>query len=225
LKSELIPLQKNGSSLIPSDILTSEAKLLLLCDPNNPLGTRIYPDDITNILSNFQQIIIIDEAYVEFSAEHSALSWITKNPNLIIIRTCSKALGMAGLRIGAIIATEKTINTLKRIQPPFNMPTPICSLLKEQLNNDSNLYYGIEMICHERKRVLSAICDNHLIEKIYTSETNFICIEFHDLSMAKEKLSTANIQVIWEPEGLHNTARITLGNADENNLLIKALKD
>lgn len=220
-----IPLQENGSKLIVPDILGSEAKLLLLCDPNNPLGTRICPDSLNNILVNFKQLIIIDEAYVEFSLKHSALGSIDKNQNLIILRTCSKALGMAGLRVGAIISDEKIINTLKRVQPPYNMPTPVCTLLKDELNHSKSLYLRIEKICNERERVLSAISNSNLVKKIYSSETNFLCIEFHDLSVAKDKFSTARIQIIWEPEGLHNTARITLGNADENNLLINVLKD
>ncbi len=219
----LFDLELDGAQLPITKIINHKAKLLLLCDPNNPLGSRINPENIINILDKFSNLIIIDEAYVEFSKKPSYLNKILEYPNLIILRTCSKALGMASLRVGALIANEKIIDTLKRVQPPYNMPGPIENMLQQQLNHPELLHHGIEQIRQERIRVIDAIKNSPLIKKIYSSETNFICIEFTDAHTIIDRFNDANIKVLWRPEELHNTARITLGNKNENNRVINVL--
>ena len=204
----------------------SNTKLLFICSPNNPTG-NIFPEKaITSLLKQFEGIVVLDEAYIDFSETGSWLQKIANYPNLIIIQTFSKAFGMAGIRLGAAYASEAITAILNKIKPPYNINT----LTQEKaltLINDTKVKYKITLIKVEKKNLIKVLLEVSFIKKIYPSAANFILVQVDDAEKRYRQLIDKGIVVRNRNNYplCQNCLRITIGTKEENNQLLIALQE
>ena len=204
----------------------SNSKLLFVCSPNNPTGNSISTEKIQQLLHSFPGLVIIDEAYIDFSSEQSWVSKLAEYPNLVVTQTLSKAYGMAGIRLGICIASKQIIEVLNKIKPPYNVNELTQQSAKERVSNQEAVEQEITAILTERKLLKETLSEVSFVSKIYTSDANFILAKVDDASKRYDQLLEKGIVVrnrTTQPLCEH-TLRFTVGTSDENKKLISALK-
>ncbi|WP_445115921.1 pyridoxal phosphate-dependent aminotransferase [Acinetobacter sp. WZC-1] len=220
-----VPLQGTAfDRLDVTAICNSDAKGVVLCDPNNPVGSRINPADIELLVKSFPGLIIIDEAYVEYSRYCSNLRHLQTNPNVVIIRTMSKALALAGLRIGAVIAHADIIQPLRHVQLPFMISSATATIASRHLDKRQILLQRIQDFQQERDRVFAALKESTSITGAWGEDGGFITLATNDPDQVTAILHQHKIQPVFNPEGLHGYIRISLGSPRQNNRVIKAFQ-
>ncbi|HSZ24442.1 MAG TPA: histidinol-phosphate transaminase [Cytophagaceae bacterium] len=207
--------------------IDSHTKMIFLCSPNNPTGNSMKMEDIEKITNVFQGIVVIDEAYIDFSYTKSFVSKLDKHPNLVILQTFSKAWGLAGLRLGTAYASEEIIAVLNKIKPPYNINQLTQKLALEALANQSKKEKMVSEIILQRDLLLKELSIIPFISKVYPSDANFILIKTEDGEkiynfLIQKKIITRNRSKITLCEGC---IRITVGAREENELLLKELKN
>ncbi|NQY07312.1 MAG: histidinol-phosphate transaminase [Flavobacteriaceae bacterium] len=211
-------------------ILTSyneQTKLLFLCSPNNPTGNSFSSVEVQNILMNFPGIVVIDEAYIDFSEQKSWLERLNEFPNLIITQTLSKAFGMAGIRLGICFASSPIINVLKKIKPPYNVNQLTQEAALTRLNSLEDIKAQIDSIKSEKTKLQEVLGTLNYIQKVYETDANFILIKVDNATRRYDQLIKRGIVVRNRSNQplCENCLRITVGSEEENNLLIKTLKE
>ncbi|MCZ8168040.1 histidinol-phosphate transaminase [Flavobacterium sp.] len=215
-----IPLTGDFQLDIPQ-ILAQKAKILYLCSPNNPTGNEL--ENIEILLQNFQGIVFLDEAYIDFSPSNSKIELLQNYPNLIIAQTLSKAKGLAGLRLGIGIAHPEIIAVLKKIKPPYNISQANQELTLQALQNwDATT---IETLVKERDKLVEGLKNNPLVRRIFPSVTNFILVEMTEADRIYAFLTGRNLIVRNRSKDVPNTLRITVGTPQDNELLLKTLAE
>lgn len=204
-------------------ISNSKSKVLFLCSPNNPTGNSIA--DLEFYIQNFNGIVVVDEAYIELSPADSAVKLLNKYPNLIVLKTLSKAFGMAGLRIGVGFASPEIANLFIQLKPPYNISSESQKLALEQLNNIEQIQNNIKFILEEKKKLKEALDQINEVVKIYPSDANFFLIEFKDAQLIYQKLLDKNILTSLRHPSVKNCLRISVGTAQENLELLKVLSE
>jgi len=204
-------------------LTTTKAKLLFLCSPNNPTGNSI--DDLEFYIQSFKGIVVVDEAYIEFSSKESAVNLLQKYPNLIVLKTLSKAYGMAGLRIGVGISSPEIASFINRFKPPYNISSVSQSLALEQLQNEKEQAENIQTILSQKEKLKKGLAENKEVVKIYPSDANFFLIEFKDAEKVHQKLLQANIYTSLRHPALKNCLRISVGKPDENLKVLNLLSE
>ena len=194
----------------------------------NPTGTSVCNDDIKYLLNEVKDraIVVVDEAYIEFSSTKSLAREINNYNNLIILRTLSKAFSLAGIRCGAIISSSESSELLKKILPPFCFATPVIEFIKNALlsKNLQSTKKQIKFIIRERERVKSELETINCVNKVWKSDGNFLLVKFKDIDSVKNSLISANIVVgLLKYPSLSDCARITIGTRDQNNKLLEIL--
>lgn len=203
----------------------SKTKLLFLCSPNNPTGNAFNADNIERILIDFQGIVVIDEAYIDFSKRQSWVSHLDRFPNLIVTQTLSKAYGMAGIRLGLCYASSAIIQVLNKIKPPYNVNELTQQRALERVSNMAEVSKEVEKILFERDRLIGALGKVDFIEKIFPSDANFFLVRVDDANLRYEQLISEGIVIrnrSTQPL-CENTLRFTVGTSDENEKLVNAL--
>ena len=201
---------------------TSKAKLLFLCSPNNPTGNSI--DNLEYFISNFNGIVVVDEAYIEFSKEISAVKLLTKHPNLIVLKTLSKAFGMAGLRIGIGFASKEIADLIMTMKPPYNVSSENQNRALENLLNLDIFNENLVSIFNERVKLKTELLQLEIVKKIFPSDANFFLIEFEKVEMVYDKLLESKILTSLRHPSLANCLRISVGSSEENERLLTVLK-
>ena len=201
-----------------------DVKIIFVCSPNNPTGNCFNDEDIIYILENFNGIVIIDEAYIDFSSKASFITKLNEYPNLIISQTFSKAWGLAGARVGAAYANSAIINLYNKVKPPYNVSTLNQEQVIESLDNLSVFEENKNIILNEKKVLIKAFENLELVQKIYPSDANFILIEVTNATDIYNKLVAQKIITRNRNSLVNNCLRITVGSTEENTQLIKALK-
>ncbi|MDO6744965.1 histidinol-phosphate transaminase [Tenacibaculum soleae] len=201
-----------------------DVKIIFVCSPNNPTGNCFNDEDIIYILENFNGIVIIDEAYIDFSSKASFITKLNEYPNLIISQTFSKAWGLAGVRVGAAYANSAIINLYNKVKPPYNVSTLNQEQVIESLDNLSVFEENKNIILNEKKVLIKAFQNLELVQKIYPSDANFILIEVTNATDIYNKLVAQKIITRNRNSLVNNCLRITVGSTEENTQLIKALK-
>ena len=208
-------------------VVDENTKLLILCSPNNPTGNSIKKSDLELLLSKLNCIVLVDEAYFDFSDKKSAIDLIDKYPNLIICQTLSKAWGMAGIRIGMAFTSTKIVKILNKVKPPYNINTLSQQKAFEGLRNKSLYFDILSMILKQKKLLIRKLKEFNNVEKVYPSDANFLLVKFTNSKSVFKKLQKNGIivrdrskQVLCE-----NCLRITVGTEKENNKLITKLKE
>lgn len=201
----------------------SQAKVLFLCSPNNPTGNSIA--DLEFYIQNFKGIVVVDEAYIEFSPEDSAVKLLNKYPNLIVLKTLSKAFGMAGLRIGVGFASPEIASLFLQLKPPYNISSESQKLALEQLQNEKEQAENIQTILLEKEKLKKGLSENKEVVKIYPSDANFFLIEFRDAEKVYQKLLQANIWTSLRHPALKNCLRVSVGKPAENLKVLNVLSE
>ncbi|MBL7560315.1 histidinol-phosphate transaminase [Olleya sp. YSTF-M6] len=201
-----------------------EVKIIFICSPNNPTGNTINTDDIEYILENYNGIVIVDEAYIDFSSQASFIKNINKYNNLIVSQTFSKAWGLAGVRVGVAYASEAIITLYNRVKPPYNVSTLNQEAVLNSLNNQTKVSENIDTILLERTKLKDALSQLPIVKKIYPTDANFLLVEVDDADKTYQYLIDKKVIIRNRNTQVENCIRITIGNAVENKKLIEALK-
>lgn len=209
--------------------LASGAKLVFLCSPANPTGQALSLADIAALAESLreQAMVIVDEAYGEFSEESSAVSLIETLPNIAVLRTLSKAHALAGARIGTLIADARLIAVLRNCQAPYPLPAPCVRLALQALQPDALLQTRVRVaeIITERERLYRALQVSPAVRRAYPSQGNFLLVRFMDAEAVLQALLAAGIVVrdMRRQPQLGDALRISIGNPDENDAVLTAL--
>ena len=222
-----IPL-KSDFSIDKNEILklsSSSIKILFLCSPNNPTGNSFDTNDLTDLIKVFNGVVVVDEAYIDFSSKQSLISLINDNNNLIITQTMSKAYGMAGIRLGMGFSNQKIINYLNKIKPPYNINVLTERKALEELNKIDEIKKNIDLVLNQRKLLVSCLEKLDFIEKIYKSDSNFLLVKVDNADLRYNQLLKNGIIVRNRSNQplCQNCLRITIGTKNENKSLIKIL--
>ena len=201
-------------------------KLFFICSPNNPTGNDLDRMDIELLLNNFSGIIMIDEAYINFSRQKTFITELTEYENLIVMQTLSKAWGLAALRLGLGFASEKIIDLFNKVKPPYNINRASQELGIKALANIQKVNQNIKNIVEQRNWLHQELQHFNFVKIIYASDANFILVKVDDADKLYQYLLLNGIIVrnrSKEPL-CENCIRITVGTKEENDALIKALK-
>jgi histidinol-phosphate aminotransferase len=222
-----VPLSSNFQIEVDS-ILTAiqpQTKLLFICSPNNPSGNTVDRKAIERLLNGFKGLVVIDEAYIDFSSEVSWTAYLNKYPNIIVTQTLSKAYGLAGIRLGICFASKAIIAVLNKIKPPYNINSLTQDAAIKALENKTIVDAQVETLLNERNSLMNAFKSVSFIKKIYPSEANFILIKVDDANKRYDELIKNGIVVRNRSSQLHceNCLRITVGTSSENTQLLTLL--
>ncbi|MDA7567136.1 histidinol-phosphate transaminase [Flavobacteriaceae bacterium] len=222
-----IPL-KSDFSIDKNEILklsSKTTKILFLCSPNNPTGNSFDTNDLIDLIKGFNGVVVVDEAYIDFSSKQSLISLINENNNLIITQTMSKAYGMAGIRLGMGFSNQKIINYLNKIKPPYNINVLTERKALEELNKIDEIKKNIDLVLNQRKLLISCLEKLDFIDKIYKSDANFLLVKVDNADFRYNQLLEKGIIVRNRSNQplCQNCLRITIGTENENKSLIKIL--
>ncbi len=202
-------------------------KIIFLCSPNNPTGNSFSEESVIELLENFKGLIVIDEAYIDFSEKKSWMDKLDNFPNLVITQTLSKAFGLAGIRLGICYASAAIISVLNKIKPPYNVNELTQLRALERLNDAEKIKSEILSIIKQREQLLKVLVDIKFVEKIYPTEANFILIKVDDANKRYAELIAKGIVIrnrTTQPL-CENTLRLTIGTGEENKKLIQVLQE
>jgi histidinol-phosphate aminotransferase len=209
-----------------SPFLTDDSvKLIFICSPNNPTGNCINSSDIEYIVSNFSGIAVLDEAYKDFSENPSFIGMTDRYPNLIVLQTFSKAHGLAAVRVGMMFSDSRIIHYFNKMKPPYNVSTINQKAALQKLRRIKETDEQIRKIKSERERLRSNLQKIRIVEKIYPTDANFLLIKVNDAEKIYTALVERKIIVRNRDRLVRGCIRITVGTRNENNKLIKALKE
>lgn len=224
-----IPL-KSDFSIDKNKILklnSTNTKILFLCSPNNPTGNSFDTNDLIDIIKGFEGVVVVDEAYIDFSSKQSLISLINDNNNLIITQTMSKAYGMAGIRLGMGFSNKKIISYLNKIKPPYNINVLTERRALEELNKIDQIKINTSIVLNQRNLLMLCLEKLDFIEKIYKSDANFLLVKVDNANLRYHQLLNRGIVVRNRSNQplCQNCLRITIGTKNENNTLIKTLNE
>jgi histidinol-phosphate aminotransferase len=222
-----VPLNKNFQ-LVTKDILSqisSQTKAIFLCSPNNPSGNSFRREDILTLLQSFTGLVVIDEAYIDFSTQKSLVLELSSYPNLIITQTLSKANGLAGIRLGICIASEEIIDILNKIKPPYNINSLTQERAISALADWDTTQGQITQLIAERKGLFAQLEKISFVEKVYPSDANFLLARVDDANKRYTQLIENDIIVRNRSKqmGCENCLRFSVGTPQENQILIETL--
>ncbi|MGA1227232.1 MAG: histidinol-phosphate transaminase [Tamlana sp.] len=205
----------------------ANSKILFLCSPNNPSGNSFEAILIEKLVREFKGIVVIDEAYIDFSNEESWLQRLKEFPNLIVTQTLSKAYGMAGIRLGVCYASEDIISVLNRIKPPYNINELTQQRAIEQLSLKDLTKNQIKDILNERESLVENLNSVSFVSKIYPTDANFVLVKVDDATKRYNQLIEKGIVIRnrTSQPGCENCLRFTVGTQDENAKLIDVLNN
>lgn len=201
----------------------ADIKLIFICSPNNPTGNLI--EGIEEIVKKFNGIVIVDEAYIDFSPEASKVPLINSYSNLIVLQTLSKAWGLAGIRVGFAFAQSEIIALLNKIKPPYNISTLNQQQALSKLSNLAEFEAERNEILAERERLEKELLILPMVQKIYPSSANFLLVEVADANSTYNELVNRRVIVRNRHSVINNCIRITVGTKQENDILLTELKD
>jgi histidinol-phosphate aminotransferase len=199
-----------------------KSKVFFLCSPNNPTGNSVK--DIEFYIKNFNGIVVVDEAYIEFSGKASCIELLEKYPNLIVLQTFSKAWGMAGARVGIAYSSKEIIKLINTVKAPYNVNSLSSNKVIELIDKQENVKQNIESILNEISWLKNEFQSVNCIKKVYPTDANFFLIEFENVEKVYEKLLEKEILTSKRSPQIPNCIRINVGTREENIQLIQVLK-
>lgn len=226
---EVIKVPLNGNFNIDTKKVTphfadNNLKLIFICSPNNPTGNSMDYTDIEYIISRFTGIVIIDEAYIDFSDKPSFIKLVDKYPNLIVMQTFSKAFGLAAVRVGMAFSNPAIVEYLNKLKPPYNISTINQKAVLRKLERIEEYKKQIGKIKTERERLSAKLKKLSIIKKIYPSDANFLLVNVKKANYVYNTLIEKKIVTRNRSSIIDNCLRITIGKKSENDKLINALK-
>jgi histidinol-phosphate aminotransferase len=210
-----------------AEAIDKNTKLIFICSPNNPTGNSINRDDIETLLNNFDGIVVVDEAYINFSRQKTFIQELTEYSNLVVLQTLSKAWGLAGLRVGMAFASEEIIEVMNKVKPPYNINESSQQLALKALANVDQVNNWIKEILLQRDKLVLNIKELDFVLDIYPSDANFILVKTTDPKgiynfLVQKGIIVRDRSKIDLCEG---SLRITVGTPNENDKLIETLKN
>lgn len=210
-----------------AEAIDDHTKLIFVCSPNNPTGNSMNRDDVETLLANFKGIVVVDEAYINFSRQKTFIQELTEYANLVVLQTLSKAWGLAGLRVGMAFASEEIIEVMNKVKPPYNINDASQQLALKALQNIDQVNNWIKETLTQRDKLVLELKHYEFVIDIYPSDANFILVKTTDARGIYNFLVQRGIIVrdrskVTLCEGC---LRITVGTPGENNILLEALKN
>jgi histidinol-phosphate aminotransferase len=199
-------------------------KLIFICSPNNPTGNAMTGFEIESIISGFDGIVVIDEAYIDFSDQRSFKTMINHYNNLIVMQTFSKAMGLAAARVGMAFMDPAMVLYFNKMKPPYNVSTLNQEAALKSLEHIDLLKNRVNRIKTERERLANALEKLSIIEKVFPSDSNFLLVKTRNADMIYSELIDNKIIVRNRNKMVPGCLRITVGTEKENNKLISALQ-
>jgi len=207
------------------NLVDENTKLIWICSPNNPTGNSFRREDIEMILNNFNGLVIIDEAYINFSRQKSFIQELTQYPNVVVMQTFSKAWGLAALRLGIAFASTEIITILNKVKPPYNINQATQELVLKALEKVDEVNDMIRELVAMREALTEVLQDMPTVEKVYPSDANFVLVKIKNAHKVYEFLLSRGI-VVRDRSNVklcNDCLRITVGTEQENTLLVDAL--
>jgi len=209
------------------NLVDEHTKLIWICSPNNPTGNSLNRHDIEAVLNNFNGIVVIDEAYINFARQKSFIQELADYPNLVVMQTFSKAWGLAGLRLGMAFASKEIIDILNKVKPPYNINQATQELALKALEEVGQVNDMIRELVAMREALADVFRQIPTVEKVYPSDANFLLVKIRDARKVYEYMLTRGI-VLRDRSNVklcEDCLRITIGTEKENTLLIDALAE
>jgi histidinol-phosphate aminotransferase len=209
-----------------ANLVDEHTKIIWICSPNNPTGNSIYFEDIETILNNFDGLVVVDEAYVNFARQRSAISQLKEYENLVILQTLSKAWGLAALRLGMAFASADIIRIMNKVKPPYNINQATQQLAFEALSNIEETNRRITTLVSLRKQLADQLAQLPVVQQVFPSDANFLLVRMQGASNIYKYLLSKGIVVRDRSKVplCEDCLRITVGTQEENTALINALK-
>lgn len=208
-------------------LVDANTKLIWLCSPNNPTGNALNRVDIETVLNNFNGIVVVDEAYINFAKQKSFIQELTDYPNLVVLQTLSKAWGLAGLRLGMSFASAAIIEVLDKVKPPYNINQATQELVLKALDEVGQVNDMIRLLVDMREALAEVFRSMPTVEKVYPSDANFLLVKIKEARKIYEFLLGKGI-VLRDRSNVtlcEDCLRITVGTEQENTLLVDAMQD
>ncbi|MEO6630125.1 MAG: histidinol-phosphate transaminase [Mucilaginibacter sp.] len=209
-----------------AEAIDEHTKLIFICSPNNPTGNSIDRTDVETLLANFSGIVVVDEAYINFSRQKTFIQELTEYANLVVLQTLSKAWGLAGLRVGMAFASEEIIEVMNKVKPPYNVNEASQQLALQALGNIDQINSWIKETLIQRDNLVLSLKNFDFVVDIYPSDANFILVKTSDANGIYDYLVNQGIIVRnrSKVELCEGCLRITVGTPAENTLLLEKLK-
>lgn len=206
------------------DAITAQTKIIFICSPNNPTGNNMSHGDIRTLLNIFPGIVMIDEAYIDYSEEETFTSKLSEYPNLVVMQTLSKAWGLAGLRLGICYASRSIIELFNKVKPPYNINGSSQLLAIQALENSDQVNDWVKETVSQRKLLETALIRYPFVLEVYQSAANFILLKVRDANLLYQFLSGKGIIVRNRTKEIlcNNCLRITVGTTEQNDIILKA---
>ena len=224
-----VPLTSDFQLNLPAieEAIDDHTKIIFLCSPNNPTGNSLIKEEVEAVLSNYFGLVVIDEAYINFSRQRSFVEELNDYPNLVIMQTLSKAWGLAALRLGMAFASEEIINVLNKVKPPYNINQASQELALQALEEVGQVNDMIREIVEQRGKLAMQLQELPLVLRIFPSDANFLLAKVTDAKVIYDFLLTKGIVVRDRSrvELCEGCLRITIGTPAENEQLLLALKE
>lgn len=208
-------------------VADSNSKLLFICSPNNPTGNAFQKKEIKELLESFNGLVVVDEAYIDFSNDESWVSELKQYPNLIVTQTLSKAYGLAGIRLGICYASEEIIGILNKIKPPYNVNQLTQQRALQRVLHQDLVKQEVKQILGEREELIKALKNLEFVTALYPTDANFVLAKVDDANKRYQQLLEKQVVVRSRSTQplCENTLRFSVGTPEENKKLIAILKE
>lgn len=227
----MVPLTPEFDLRIPEMLaaVTNETKLMFVCSPGNPTAKAIPISDIELLAnSSYNGIIVVDEAYVDFSTEVSAVSLVKKYPNIVVLQTLSKAFGLAGIRLGFAIGSEDVIQLMNNVKAPYNVNKLTSEVAQNAMKNVHVLKKNIDILIEERDLLMKKLRELDYVVKVYPSDANFVLFQMKAHAQQVYKMmADGGVVCRYRGSEVHcpECIRVSIGTADDNKAFFKALDE
>jgi histidinol-phosphate aminotransferase len=209
------------------NVVDTNTKIIWLCSPNNPTGNSLNRADIEMVLNNFNGLVVVDEAYINFSKQKSFVQELADYPNLVVLQTLSKAWGLAGLRLGMAFASAAIIEVLNKVKPPYNISQATQELVLKALDEVGQVNDMIKLLVDMRDALAAVFLTMPTVEKVYPSDGNFILVKIKEARKVYEFLISKGI-VLRDRSNVQlceDCLRVTVGSEKDNTILVDAMQD
>ncbi len=206
--------------------ITETTKIIFLCSPNNPTGNSLSMEKIKELLTSFHGLVVVDEAYIDFSSNVSWVGQLNSYPNLVVTQTLSKAYGMAGIRLGVCYGAKDVISILNKIKPPYNVNELTQKRAMERVLDTKGVRAEVQIILEERKKLIAALNRIAFVVKVYPTDANFVLVKVDNADRRYKDLIKKGIVVRnrTNQPGCEDCLRFTIGTPEENKVLLNTLE-
>lgn len=215
-----VDFQLNPEKIL--EVVDENTKLIFICSPNNPTGNSFELNQIKKLLDQFKGLIIVDEAYIDFSDTDSLTKELSNSPQLVVLQTFSKSFGLAAVRLGMMWTTEKIVEVINKIKPPYNINQLTINEVLGQLKNSESIQNEVNKIKEQKLWLSEQLCQLPGVVKIYPSDANFLLVQVNKAAFWYNRLLENRI-VVRDRSNEHNCEnclRISIGTAEENQKLL-----